>query len=307
MAQAAGTTPTGFPARWAAAMLPLIAAAILLLFPAMGRADSHPDAAKVVAIGGSVTEIIYALDQQDRLVARDTSSSYPEAALDLPDIGYMRTLSAEGVLSVGPDLILSEDGAGPPETVALLQSAGVPFEQIGGAFDSDEIAAKIRAVAEVLGVSDRAEASVAAMRADFDKLDALKEDGPRKKVMFVLAVQGGRVIASGRETEADAIISLAGAENAVEGFEGYKPLNDEAISAAAPDIILMMQRGDTSADLEASNEDLLAMPAMATTPAAKDKAIIRMNGLYLLGFGPRTGQAALDLHKAIYGGSDGGA
>lgn len=225
--------------------------------------------------------------QQVRLAGRDTTSIFPEQAQALPDVGYIRALSPEGVLSVSPDLILSEEGAGPPETIAVLAEAGIPLETIPAGTDADGLEAKIRAVAEALGVPQAADGPVAALRADLDSLPAVAP-ADRKRVLFILSLQGGRVMAGGRNSGADAIIRLAGADNAVQGFEGYKPLSDEAITAAAPDVILMMDRGGDS-DHDAPDAELLAMPAISTTPAGRAGRVIRMNGLYLLGFGPRAG------------------
>lgn len=266
-----------------------------LALPSTALAD------RVLALGGAVTETVHALGQGDRLVARDTTSSYPPEVLDLPDVGYVRALSPEGVLSVRPDLIIAEEGAGPPETVDILKAAGVPFHQIASGEDEASVIARIEAVADALGTPEAAAAPLRAIRADFAALAAARDgvDQPAR-VMFILSLQGGRVLAAGQENGADAMLRLAGAENAVTGFSGYKPLTDEAITAAAPDIILMMNRGEADSDHGASDAALLAMPAIGTTPAARNGRVIRMDGLYLLGFGPRTGQAALDLHRAIY-------
>lgn len=275
---------------------------LIAAFPAI--ADPHPEAQKVLAIGGSITEIIYALDQQDRLIARDSTSSYPEAALALPDVGYMRQLSPEGVLSVGPDLILSEAGAGPPEAIALLQESGVPFEVMPDGIGNGALAGKVQAVADTLGVPEAAAPVIQGIEADLSQLEhniAALNDPPRK-VLFVLTVADGRINASGTGTEANEIIRMAGAENAVPDFEGYKQLTDEAIIEAAPDVILTMARGGEGAGMDATVQELLAVPAIAATPAGRNGRIVTMNGLYLLGFGPRTGQAALELHDAIYAG-----
>lgn len=285
-------------------------AALVLVLAGPALADPHPEANRVLSIGGTVTEIVYALGQQDRLIARDTTSSFPAEAEALPDVGYMRALSPEGVLSVSPDLILSEEGAGPPETIAVLKEAGIPFETIPDGKDiasTESLTAKIEAVAEALGVPDAAAGPVAALRADLARLDDMTPPDRKKKVMFILAVQGGRIMAAGTGTEADAIIRLAGAENAVGSIEGYKPLTDEAITTAAPDVLLLMNRGEATTHLDKANDDLLAMPALSTTPAAQTRSILRMDGLYLLGLGPRTGQAAMELHQAIYGQDDGGS
>jgi iron complex transport system substrate-binding protein len=255
--------------------------------------------ADVLSIGGSVTEIVYALDKGRRLVARDSTSIYPQAANGLPDVGYMRALSPEGVLAVAPALILSEEGAGPPETIAALQAAAIPFITIPDAYDAEGVIAKVLAVGEALGAQEQATVLARDVATQFETLsERIKPQSTPKKVMFILSTSGGRILASGTNTAADGIIALAGGKNAMLGFEGYKSVTDEAVVAAAPDVILMMDR---TGDHATSNAALFAMPALAPTPAAANQAIVRMNGLYLLGFGPRTAQATLDLNEALYG------
>jgi len=279
-----------------------VAASVLALALAAppALADPHPEARRIVAIGGSVTEFVYALGQQDRLVARDTTSYMPPEAMALPDVGYMRQLSAEGVLSVRPDLILAEEGAGPPETIALLKSSGIPYEEIPTGASPGGVMAKAVAVAEALATPDPG--VVAALKADLDAAAAAAAavDEPLR-VLFALSLQGGRVHASGTGTEAEAIIEMAGGRN--EKYENYHKVQilDEAVIAAAPDVILMMDRGDGVIDPQLDANTVFAHPSFALTPAAAKKAFVSMDGLYLLGFGPRTVKAALDLHRALYG------
>ena len=104
--------------------------------------------------------------------------------------------------------------------------------------------------------------------------------------------------ALGRGSSADAIIAEAGAVNAASAVDGFKPVTDEGIIAAAPDVVLMMARGNHAAN----PAEVFALPAFSATPAATQKALVTMDGLYLLGFGPRTPQAARDLMAAVYGG-----
>ncbi|MCR8546715.1 ABC transporter substrate-binding protein [Salipiger sp. P9] len=270
-----------------------LGAAVLPAEAARGEADT-------LSIGGSVTEIVYALGQEHRLLARDTTSTYPPEAEALPDVGYMRALSPEGVLSVGPDLILSEEGAGPPETLEVLEEAQIPFITVPGGLDAEGVAAKIRAVGAALGVPEKAEALAAEVTAEIAAASARAQGaaGAPKRVLFVLSAQGGRLMGAGENTGAAAIIALAGGVNALEGVEGYKPLSDEAATAAAPDVILMMDR---EGDHAASAEELFSLPALAVTPAAETGALIKMDGLKLLGFGPRTGAAVAELSAMLYG------
>lgn len=256
------------------------------------------DAPRVVTLGGAVTEIAVALGAEDQLIARDSTSTYPASVLDLPDVGYVRALSPEGVLSVAPDLILSERGAGPAETIAVLEAAGVEFVTMPDDPTPQGVLDKIDAVAMSLRLPAEGEALKAQVAAGLEavqvRADAVTE---RQRVLFVLSLQGGRVMAGGEGSSAEGIITLAGGVNAATGFDGYKQMTDEAVIAAAPDLILMMDREGEQA---ITAEDVQAHPALGLTPAAESGRILRMDGMLLLGFGPRTPAAATALHDALY-------
>ncbi|MDI7860705.1 ABC transporter substrate-binding protein [Rhizobiaceae bacterium n13] len=263
------------------------------------------DTSRLVSVGGALTEVIYALGEQHRLVARDSTSTYPAEATKIADIGYMRALSPEGVLAVNPSAIVAIEGSGPPEALAVLKGASVPMTTVPETYDRDGILTKIRAVGHLLGVEDKAKALEDEVAAELDAAiaDAAgRPEGERKRVMFVLSLQGGKVLASGTGTAADGVLKLAGLTNAFSDFPGYKPVTDEAIIDAKPDVILMMNRGD---DHGAGAEQVFANPALALTPAAASKALVRMDGLHLLGFGPRTASAVRELNAEIYGQADG--
>ncbi|MGR3701398.1 MAG: heme/hemin ABC transporter substrate-binding protein [Paracoccaceae bacterium] len=256
------------------------------------------DAPRVVTLGGAVTEIAVALGAEDQLIARDSTSTYPASVLDLPDVGYVRALSPEGVLSVAPDLILSERGAGPAATIAVLEAAGVEFVTMPDDPTPQGVLDKIDAVAMSLRLPAEGEALKAQVAAGLEavqvRADAVTE---RQRVLFVLSLQGGRVMAGGEGSSAEGIITLAGGVNAATGFDGYKQMTDEAVIAAAPDLILMMDREGEQA---ITAEDVQAHPALGLTPAAESGRILRMDGMLLLGFGPRTPEAATALHDALY-------
>lgn len=261
-------------------------------------ADGEPPG-RVVSIGGAVTEIVYALGAQDRLVARDTTSTFPQEAEALPDAGYMRALSAEGVMAMKPDMVLAIEGSGPPEQLAVLQSTGVRIETIPEGYDGKAIAEKIRKIGAALGKEHEAEALATKVAQDLAAA-AASADKPvaeRKRVLFILSLQDGRIQAAGSGTSAEAIIRLAGAENAVGDISGFKAITPEALTKARPDVILMMARGQHAM----SAEQVFADPALALTPAARSKSLIVMDGLHLLGFGPRTADAVRKLSVALYG------
>ena len=282
-----------------------VAALALTCLPVAGQ-DLHPfaDSSRLVSIGGSLTEIIFALDEDNRLVARDQTALYPSAALNLPDVGYMRRLSPEGVLSVNPDLILTEPGSGPAETLDILAEAHVGLVQVPGDYSAEGIVNRVTSVAAALGVEDEGAALAEEIRAELDAAEAEAEalsGGNRPRVMFILSMPGGRINASGIDTRADGIIRMAGGENALPEFSQYRILSDEAIITAAPDFILMMDRSG-GGDHATADEELWSHPAIALTPAAENRAVIRMDGAFLLSFGPRTADAVATLAAHLHGG-----
>ena len=254
---------------------------------------------RVVVAGGVITEVIYALGLQDRIVGVDSTSQFPATALkDKANVGYVRALSAEGVLSLKPTLIMLIDGAGPPDAVSLLAESGVKIARITDGLTAEGVASKIAAIGTAIGAAAPAERLAAQTRARFEELATLRAAITKKRrVLFVLSLQNGRALVGGRNSSADGIIALAGGINVAEGIEGYKPMTDEAIAAAAPDMILMMRNSSAH---NTTPDELFAMPAFAQTPAANGKRLVHMDGLYLLGFGPRTPMAARDLMAAIY-------
>jgi iron complex transport system substrate-binding protein len=287
-------------------LLAVILVGTALLPGAVSAADKgNPEAKRIVSIGGTITEILYDLGAQDRIVARDSTSFYPADANSKPDVGYMRALSAEGILGQKPDLILMEEGSGPPPVLEILKASEVPMVVVPTPPDAARIGQKIRDVGAAVGLADKAETlateteeSLKSVAAEVAKISE-KNGGEKKKVLFVLSVSNGRLMAGGADTEAGAIIEMAGGINAAPSIKGYKPLSDEAVIAAAPDLILSMSRGDHSI----TPEQMFALPSMQTTPAAANKALVSMDGLLLLGFGPRTPEAARALAAKIYPGA----
>ncbi|WP_428928402.1 heme/hemin ABC transporter substrate-binding protein [Marinibacterium sp. SX1] len=253
-------------------------------------------AESIVSIGGAITEVIYALGQQDRIVARDTTSTYPAEVTDLPDVGYARALSPEGVLSVKPDMIIASDSSGPPETIEVLEEAGIPFIRVPEVYTAEGVTDKIMIVGKALGeeaaaralADDVATRLAAAMR-------PVTEDSPG--VLFIISAADGRIMAAGQGSSADGIIAMAGGRNVMTDITGYKQVSDEAVATANPDVILMMDR---VGDHGLTDDALFAMPAIATTSAAETRSVIRMDGMLMLGFGPRVAEAVEALSAALH-------
>jgi iron complex transport system substrate-binding protein len=272
---------------------------IALLFVPLG-AYAQPDAdpSRIVTLGGSVTEIVYALGAGDQVVGVDASSVYPEAATEKPNVGYFRKVPAEGVLSLNPSLVLALEGTGPPTVFEQFRSAGVRTVQVPDPPSVTGAKRKIRKIGDLLGRSARGDSLIAAMERDLDEARALRAEAASKpRVLFVYARGSGTMNVAGRGTSAAAMIELAGGENAITGFEGFKPMSAEAVVEAEPDVILALTRGLESIG---GTEGLLEQPGIPLTPAGKQKRIVAMDDLLLLGFGPRLGTAVQRLTKKLH-------
>lgn len=273
-----------------------------LAFPALAQDEVTPftDPSRLVAIGGSLLEIVYALGEEGKLVARDTTGVYPPEAMALPDVGYMRALSPEGVLAVNPSALLVVEGSGPPETLDVLAKGSVPYVTVPDDFSHEGVLAKVRTVGKALGVADKAEALATELDQQMQAAEAATKDVPeaeRQKVLFVISVQDGKIRAAGTGTAANGIIELAGAINPLAEMHGYQTLSDEAILTANPDVVLFMNNTGATDFVD----KLKANPALAATPAVTNGRIEQIDGAFLLGFGPRTPAAILELSHQLYG------
>lgn len=255
----------------------------------------------IVSVGGDVTEIVYALGAGDRVVAVDITSRHPRVVRDLPQVGYMRQLSAEPILSLSPKLIIAIADSGPPPVLEQLQAAGACLVLVPDAHSTDGVIRKVETVAAALGREAEGEILKERLAADFAALQSsVAALGDTPRVLFLFSVGEGAPLVGGRDTSADAIIKLAGGRNAIEDFTEFKPVSSEGVIAAKPDVLLV-----TELTLEKMGgvDELLGRTDVAQTPAGKAKRVVAMESLLLLGFGPRTPQAIRDLAAALHPGT----
>lgn len=271
----------------------MLLAPSLLLLPRLVHAASTR---RIVSLGGAVTEILYRLGRGDEIVGIDSTSRYPAEAAGKPNVGYIRALGAEGVLSLNPTLVLASEGAGPPDALRLIEQAGVRIVRVPDEPSAKGVVKRVEILAQAVDASEQGDKLVREIEQGFARLSEARDKVKRPaRALFVLSLQNGRPLVGGKGTTADAMFALAGAENAAASLNGWKPLSDEGLIAAAPEAIVMMNHGT-----DGGRADPFGLPAFAATPAAAQKRLILMDGSYLLGFGPRTPDAALDLLAALH-------
>jgi iron complex transport system substrate-binding protein len=282
-------------------------AAALAAWPAAGAWAAGAVSQRIVSVGGAITETLFALGAQAEVVGVDTTSLHPAAATTLPNVGYARTLSAEGVLSLRPTLVLAGAEAGPPAVLRQIEAAGLRLRLLDADHRVDGLFSRTQRIAEAIGRDAAGRALVTTLQQQWAatsvRVNAHAEATRRAgrsapRVLFVLAHGMAQLRVSGQGTAAAAMLQLAGASNVMSGFDGYRPLTPEAVIAAAPDIVLVTDQGV----LEAGGIDgLLAMPGLGLTPAGRQRRVVAMDALLLLGFGPRLPQAVATLADGLHG------
>jgi iron complex transport system substrate-binding protein len=281
--------------RWGERLGAFLLGLWIALFASM-CAGAESAVQRIVSVGGELTEIVYALGAEARLVGVDTTSRWPAAAHALPKVGYMRTLSAEGILSLAPTLVLATTHAGPPVVFSQLREAGVPLLVLPAEPSLAGAEAKIRGVASALVLKARGEALMRTLRSGVERALAGIPAGARPRVLFLMGLQHGAPVAAGEGTSAQAMIELAGGANALQGFSGYRPVSPEALAEAQPEVILVPEH---ALGVMGSAEGILGQPGIELTCAGRQRRLVVMDGLYLLGFGPRLGEAVTDLAQAL--------
>lgn len=260
-----------------------------------------------VDLAGSLAQTLWGLGYGDRLVGRDISTTIPGAD-EIPVVtGTGHAISPEAVLELRPDLILTDGTVGPIDVMLQLREAGIPLVFIREPAGSDQPAAQARRVAEVLGQSERGQELATRINQEIAEVERIISanvpSDPRDKLRMVflyLRGSNGIYYLFGDESGAgDLIRALGGIDVASEiGWEGLRPVTDEALIAANPDLILVMSTG---LDSVGGVDQLVELkPAIGLTQAGSQRRFVDMADNEVLGFGPRTPQVLDALARAIY-------
>jgi heme transport system substrate-binding protein len=273
---------------------PLRAGMIFMAVCFMQTAYADAPKPRLISIDGSITEIIYALEAEASLVGVDTTSVFPSQALDLPNVGYMRALSSEGVLSLAPEIIITTPEAGPKKVLNNLKQAGLNVVTVDSKRSVEGVINKISQVAKALGEQKAGETlarqiSTAAYRI----ASQIKAQQQTPKIMFLLAAGRHGVMVSGKNTQADAMITLLGGKNVVTEFSSYKPLTAEGLIAQNPEVIIVANNSQIPFNPE-------SFPAIKLTKAFETNRIFSEDSMLVLGFGPRIVEAIESLATKIY-------
>ncbi|RRJ94516.1 ABC transporter substrate-binding protein [Opitutaceae bacterium TAV4] len=272
-------------------------ACVLLTTGVLACAAHSAAPPRIVTLGGAVTETVFALGAGGEVVARDMSSVYPKEATALPDVGYFRTIGAEGVLSQNPTLILAARGTGPESQVQVLEKSGVQLVRIDTRPSADAAIAMITQIGGVLHREDEAATLAATLKSQLEAVvgrgaSRVAVSGKTPRVAFLIGMGPATVQAAGQGTAADALIALVGGANAFADVSNYKSVSSESLLASDPDVIFY---GVNPAAPSHTVPDWISQ-----TRAGREKRVYPLDLGYHLVFGPRLGDAAMEVSKLLF-------
>jgi iron complex transport system substrate-binding protein len=228
----------------------------------------------------------------------DTTSIYPAAATRIPNVGYARSLSAEGILALRPTQLIATEGAGPPVVIKQIVDTQIPLTILPSGHQFIDLTDRVSIIGRLVHKTDSAQALTSRLALEWNNTQEKVSHSKLKntRVLFILSQNPSQLMVGGEKTSADAMIAYAGARNAISGLRGFKPLTPEAVIAANPDVLLLTDQGMKAVG---GIEGVLRFPGVSQTRAGKEQNIVSLEAMYLLGFGPRMPSAVAELNLLL--------
>ena len=277
-----------------------IALVVSLLVNHGAQASELPQ--RWVSAGGALSEWVTALGGESKLVGVDTTSQHPESLKALPSIGYQRQLSAEGILSLQPQILVGTEEMGPPPVLAQIRSAGVQVDMFSAQPDLPTLKDNLQHLGKLLGSEAKANALFAGYEQALEQQKSwlAKAQATQKApgVLLLLGHAGGKPLIAGKDTAADWLLQQAGGRN-LATHTGYKAFSVESLAGLSPDVLVFADRALSG---DAARAALFKQnPILASTPAAKSGRVFELDPTLLVGgLGPRLPQNLVRLSAGFY-------
>ena len=255
-----------------------------------------------VSAGGALSEWVSVLGAESKLVGVDTTSQHPESLKSLPSIGYQRQLSAEGVLSLKPDVLIGTEEMGPAQVLQQIRGAGVPVEMFSAQADLASLEGTLTHLGRLLGDEKQAAQVFKDYQQQLEQhqqqVKSAQADHKAPGVLLLLGHAGGKPLIAGKDTAADWLLTRAGGHN-LATHTGYKPFSIEALAGLNPEVLVFADRSLTG---EAARNALMKEnPVLASIRAAKNGRVYELDPTLLVGgLGPRLPASLKQLTAEFY-------
>jgi len=273
-------------------------AALLILSACNNNTQKTPEQEtisfeRIISLKGVYTEILFDLGLASKIVGVDVTSAYPEEARKIRSVGHISGVTASGLATLNPDLVLYPAGELSAEVLEQLAGLGIKTIALEQEYTFDGAKSLVRKIAEITGAVDIAESKFAQFDQEIAKFEAKQNDF---KVCFIYARGAGTLMVGGGNTPMGSLIKLVGASNPFEEYDGFVPLNSEAMAVANPDVLFVFESGLQSLGGESG---LLSIEGVALTKAAKLKQIVVMDGSLVSHFALRLPLALNELQQKL--------
>lgn len=273
----------------------------------VGLLVSHQAAAaelpqRWVSAGGALSEWVSALGGEAKLVGVDTTSQHPQSLTSLPSIGYQRSLSAEGILSLRPDILIGTEEMGPPPVISQVRSAKVQVELFSAQPDLPTLEKNVTHLGQLLGAESQAAQLLHSYQQQLDaqkaRVVAVQSKQKAPGVLLLLGHAGGKPLIAGKDTAADWLLQQAGGHN-LATHTGYKPFSVESLASLDPEVLVF---ADRALNGEAAKAALFKEnPILNSSRAAKTGRVLELDPTLLVGgLGPRLPAAMKTLSDGFY-------
>jgi iron complex transport system substrate-binding protein len=243
-------------------VLPGVARAGRIVSDQLGRSIHVPDAPqRIVSFAPNITEIVFALNQGQRLVGATQFSDYPDDAKHLPQIGSYVNLNIEKIVALKPDLCIATKDGNPIEVIRLLESLNIPVYAVDPR-DLDTVMKTVTEIGALLDAKKEADALVGHMKRRIDRVKSLvSSTSHRPRVFCQIGISP--IVSAGSNTCIDGMIQMAGGENIAKGPASYPRFSHEQILGLAPDVFIItsMERGEVFERVKAQWQQWLDLPA----------------------------------------------
>lgn len=257
---------------------------------------------RIVIASGPLSELVFALGHQQRVVATDTSSVFPAEVEELPKIGFFRKLAPEPILAQEPSALLTTDQAGPDSALDRLEAAGLSVIRFPESKTFEEAYRRADELAGRLGTPERAAPLIERMKADLSAVEGAASEHGGTSALFIYARGPNVLMVAGEDTVAHTMLEIAGLKNAAGGIQGFKPMTPESVASASPDLLIMTKKG---AESVGGWEGIHRLPGVAATPAGEARRLVTVDDLAFLSFGPRSAAELRALQQNVTGLLDG--
>ncbi|AXK53851.1 heme/hemin ABC transporter substrate-binding protein [Pseudomonas protegens] len=271
-----------------------------MLVSQWATADELPQ--RWVSAGGALSEWVTALGAESKLVGVDTTSQHPASLKALPSIGYQRQLSAEGILSLRPQILVGTEEMGPPPVLSQIRSAGVRVELFSAQADLPTLQHTLRHLGQLLGREAQAAELFQHYQKQLEQQRAWVSEAQKAQaapgVLLLLGHAGGKPLIAGKDTAADWLLQQAGGHN-LATHTGYKPFSVESLAGLSPQVLVF---SDRSLSGDAARAALFKEnPVLASTAAVKAGRVVELDPTLLVGgLGPRLPDSLKRLAAAFY-------